>query len=92
LPATKGAGLVAPGGLKGEYFNDLWRRGTPVVTRIDPQIVRAAEWIEWRIPLTSLGGVNFVEIKKLYIGVGNRTNPTRGGAGRIYIDDIRVTK
>jgi hypothetical protein len=28
----------------------------------------------------------------MYIGVGDRTNPAAGGAGRIYIDDIRLTR
>jgi len=31
-------------------------------------------------------------VKKIYVGVGDRTDPVAGGAGRIYIDDIRVTK
>ncbi len=45
-----------------------------------------------RIPLSSLSGVNAARIKKLYVGVGSRTNSAPGGAGRIYLDDIRVTK
>ena len=27
-------------------------------------------------------------VKKMVIGVGNRANPTAGGSGRVYIDDI----
>ncbi len=38
------------------------------------------------------GGVDAAKIKKITIGVGSRTNPVQGGAGRIYIDDIRVMK
>jgi hypothetical protein len=47
-------------------------------------------WREWSIPLSefSNAGVNLAQVKTLYIGVGNRDNPTAGGAGRIYIDDI----
>jgi len=37
-PVVKGAGLVPPAGLKGEYFNDTWCYGSAVVTRIDSEI------------------------------------------------------
>ncbi len=49
-------------------------------------------WIEWKVPLGSMTGVNLAKVKKLYIGVGDRAVPAAGGAGRLYIDDIRVTK
>ncbi|MCL5279010.1 MAG: hypothetical protein M1376_03785 [Planctomycetes bacterium] len=54
--------------------------------------VKATTWKEWKIPLSSLTGVNLAKVKRLYIGVGDRANPAAGGAGRLYIDDIRVTK
>jgi hypothetical protein len=63
-----------------------------VVTHADPAAVKAAIWTAWKIPLNSLTGVNLARVKRLYIGVGDRQNPAAGGAGRIYIDDIRVTK
>jgi hypothetical protein len=31
-------------------------------------------------------------VKKMSVGVGDRQNPAAGGAGRIYVDDIQVTK
>jgi hypothetical protein len=49
-------------------------------------------WTEWKVPLSSVTGVNLAKVKKLYIGVGDRNAPVAGGAGRLYIDDIRVTK
>ena len=52
----------------------------------------AAQWTEWRIPLADFAGVNAAKIKKLVIGVGDRANPKKGGAGLIYIDDIRIAK
>jgi hypothetical protein len=58
----------------------------------DPAITQATTWTEWKIPLSSLTGVNLAKIKKIYLGVGDRKNPMVGGAGRLYIDDIRVTK
>jgi hypothetical protein len=62
------------------------------VIHSDPTAVTAATWKEWKIPLSDLTGVNLAKVKTLYIGVGDRDNPVAGGAGRIYIDDIRVTK
>jgi len=65
---------------------------TAVATQADPAAVKAGTWTEWKIPLSSLTGVNLAKVKKMYVGVGDRTNPVAGGAGRIYIDDIRLTK
>ncbi|OHB66562.1 MAG: hypothetical protein A2Y77_14480 [Planctomycetes bacterium RBG_13_62_9] len=63
-----------------------------VVTHSDPAAVKLTTWTEWKIPLSSLTGVNLAKVKRMYIGVGDRTAPTKGGAGRMYIDDIRVSK
>jgi hypothetical protein len=63
-----------------------------VVTHTDPAAVTTTTWTQWKIPLNSFAGVNLARVKTLYIGIGNRASPVAGGAGRIYIDDIRVTK
>ena len=63
-----------------------------VVTHPDPAAVNLAAWTQWKIPLSSLTGVNLAKVKKLYIGVGDRKNPAKGGAGRLYLDDIQVIK
>jgi regulation of enolase protein 1 (concanavalin A-like superfamily) len=63
-----------------------------VLTHPDPLAANVAAWTEWKMPLSSLTGVNVAKVKKLYIGVGNRKTPVPGTAGRIFIDDIRVTK
>jgi hypothetical protein len=49
-------------------------------------------WQEWNIALTqfSSAGLNLKAIKKMYIGLGNRTTPKAGGTGTIFVDDIRV--
>ena len=60
-----------------------------VVANPNPDLVKATEWVEWRIPLADFG-VNAAKIKTMYIGLGDRDNPTPGGAGLLYIDDIRV--
>jgi hypothetical protein len=58
----------------------------------DAAVVSAAKWIEWKIPLASFAGVNLSRVKTLVIGVGDKADPKAGGAGRIYIDDIRLAK
>lgn len=58
----------------------------------DPAVTTASQWIDWRIPLADLAGVNSTRIKKLYIGLGDRQNPATDGTGTIFIDDIRVIK
>jgi hypothetical protein len=63
-----------------------------VVTHPDPAAVTTATWTEWKVPLSSFTGVNATKVKKLYLGVGDRKNPVADGAGRLYLDDIRVTK
>jgi len=63
-----------------------------VITHPDAGAVNVTEWTEWKIPLGDLAGVNLAKVKKLYIGVGDRANPAADGSGRIYVDDIRVTK
>jgi len=45
-------------------------------------------WTEWNIPLTDFAGVNMQAVRKMTIGVGDRTNPQTGSAGTLYIDDI----
>ena len=47
-----------------------------------------ATWTEWRIPSSDLTGVNLAAVKKLTLGVGDRTSPKAGGAGTLFIDDI----
>jgi hypothetical protein len=63
-----------------------------VVADANPTIVRVGVWTEWQIPLSSFTGVNLAKVKKLYLGVGDRRTPVAGGSGRLYIDDIRVTR
>jgi hypothetical protein len=62
------------------------------VVHPDPAVVTTAQWTTWRIPFTDLAGVNLSKVKKLYIGLGDRANPVAGGTGRIFIDDICLTK
>jgi hypothetical protein len=61
-----------------------------VLVNSDPNAAKAATWQVWRILPTDFSGVNVSNVKKFYIGFGDRENPSAGGAGTVYIDDIRV--
>jgi hypothetical protein len=62
------------------------------VSYSDPDAALMAEWQEWQIPLSAFtsAGVNLTQVSTIYIGVGNRDNPSAGGSGRLFIDDILV--
>jgi hypothetical protein len=63
-----------------------------IVTYPDQAIVGAARWTQWKVPLSDFAGVNLAKVKKMYIGLGDRDAPAAGGAGRVFIDDIILTK
>ncbi len=54
----------------------------------DPKATCVGDWTQWRIPLKDLG-VNAAAIKKMTIGIGSRSSPKAGAAGKIFIDDIQ---
>jgi hypothetical protein len=58
----------------------------------DATAVNSPTWIEVKMPLSSFAPVNATKIKKIFIGVGDRTNPAADGTGMLFIDDIRVIK
>ncbi|NLH40292.1 MAG: hypothetical protein GX448_00485, partial [Planctomycetes bacterium] len=61
-------------------------------TVIHPDAMATARpgWNQWKIPLSEFtsAGVKINAIKSMAIGVGNKTGPTPGGTGLIFIDDI----
>jgi hypothetical protein len=59
-----------------------------VVTHPDPGVTARSGWTEWIIPYTDLTGVNLGRVAAIYIGVGDRDNPSAGGAGLVFVDDI----
>jgi hypothetical protein len=66
--------------------------GTAGVDNDDPDAAQTTEWTEWSIDLTLFAdqGVNLANVTSITIGLGNRANPTAGGAGMLYFDDIRL--
>jgi hypothetical protein len=63
-----------------------------IVTHPEISVTGTTQWTQWKIPLDSVTGVNLAKVKKLYIGLGDRTTPAAGGTGRVFIDDIQLTK
>jgi hypothetical protein len=61
-------------------------------TIVNPDATASARmgWQQWLIPLSDLtsGGLKATAVDSIVIGVGNRTSPSAGGTGTIYVDDI----
>jgi hypothetical protein len=59
----------------------------------DPAATLIDSWSQWSIPLQRFAeqGVDLSHVSKMTIGVGNKAaGSTPRGAGRLYIDDIRL--
>jgi hypothetical protein len=63
-----------------------------VVYHDNPNAAQETAWTEWSIDLTRFAdqGVNLGDVNTLTIGFGNRDNPTIGGMGMVFFDDIRL--
>jgi len=59
-----------------------------VVTHPDETVLTTEAWQEWTIPFSDFSGVNLAAVRTIYVGVGDRNNPTPGGSGLIFIDDV----
>ncbi len=55
----------------------------------DPTAVQMGVWWKFNVPLAVFAGVDLAKVATLTIGVGDGVP---GGAGTIYIDDIRIGK
>jgi len=68
--------------------------GDPVVVVHDnPNATLIDTWTEWVIPLQTFAdqGINLSDIDRIAIGIGTKGNTmTQGGAGKMFIDDIRL--
>jgi hypothetical protein len=65
---------------------------TKAIAHPNPAATALAAWQQWQIPLRefSAGGIKLTAVKKMYIGVGDRSNPKQDGAGKVFVDDIGV--
>ena len=58
------------------------------VVHPDPAATIATTWQQWQIPFSDFVGVNMARVQTMYVGVGDRDNPSAGGTGLMFIDDI----
>jgi hypothetical protein len=65
---------------------------TAVVFHPNADLVKSADWVQWKIALSDFTGVNLAKVKKVIIGVGDKSVNTPGGLGLLYIDDIALAK
>ncbi len=65
-----------------------------VVVHPEAEAVRATEWQTWHVTWAEVraAGVDVAAVRKLALGAGDRQNAKAGGTGRLYVDDIRLTK
>ncbi len=59
-----------------------------MITNPDAAITARPSWQEWAIPYSDLASVNLSRVQTMVIGIGRRTNPSAGGTGTVYVDDI----
>jgi len=66
--------------------------GSAGVDNDNPNAAKASGWTEWNIDLQNFAdqGVNLSNVNSITLGLGNRANPTAGGSGMLYFDDIRL--
>jgi len=66
--------------------------GNAVVNHANPDAALATTWTQWNIDLQAFvdHGVNLTNVTSITLGLGNRSNPTVGGSGMMYFDDIRL--
>ncbi len=94
---TAGIGVAQPEGNSADpiYLAIEDSAGNVKVSRHPDAITTARPgWRLWRIALSDFdpAGIATDSIKTMTIGVGDRENPTAGGAGLIFIDDIGFGK
>jgi hypothetical protein len=63
--------------------------GTAAVNHDNPDAALTRSWTAWNIDLQAFG-INLTNVNTITLGFGNRTNPTAGGAGSVFFDDIRL--
>jgi hypothetical protein len=58
----------------------------------DMNDIRISQWHQWNIRLQDFNdaGVDLSDIRKIYIGFGDRSNPIPGGSGVVLFDDIEL--
>ena len=83
-------GVEQPGNAAAPFYVAVEDVSGHVATAIhpDPAATISTTWQQWQIPFSDLAGVNMARVQTIYIGVGDRDNPSAGGSGLMFIDDI----
>ena len=60
----------------------------------EPQMVTKGYWRGWDTALSEFAaaGVDLKHVKKMMVGVGDRTATKAGGRGKVYLDDLLLTQ
>jgi len=66
--------------------------GDAVVTHPESRAVLTGEWTRWDIALQDFAdqGANLTNVSSITLGFGDPANPTAGGEGIVFFDDIRL--
>jgi len=66
--------------------------GNAGVDNDNPNAAQATGWTEWNIDLQAFADQDLIlaNVTSITLGLGNRINPTAGGSGMMYFDDIRL--
>ena len=94
---TRGAGVLSLW-FMGDPANAAERmyvalNGSPVYND-NPNIAQINTWTEWTIDLKAFAdqGVDLTNVTTIMLGFGDKNNPSTGGSGVVYFDDVRLTK
>jgi len=68
--------------------------GNVVVYYNDAAATQKAGWNQWVIDLQAFAdqGVNLANVNTITIGIGTKNSPAAGGSGKMYFDDIRLSR
>jgi hypothetical protein len=55
-----------------------------MVAHPNTAITATGKWTQWKIPLADFAGVNPAKVKKIYIGLGDKSKPAKGGTAALY--------
>jgi hypothetical protein len=82
------------------YYGDAANAAEPiyivvnntVITNDDLNAALVTEWTDWNIELQTLTdqGVNLSNVNSITLGFGNKSNPTTGGTGTVFFDNLRL--
>jgi hypothetical protein len=66
--------------------------GSATVNHDNPNAAQEASWTQWTIDLQAFAdqGINLTNVNTITLGFGNWANPTAGGSGMVFFDDIRL--